>query len=152
MKITKTINFNVLVAALFVSLLSFNAVSADKFKKNSQELMIKVDSRGCAIDVELVSPQDNCAGSSWANKCGKNGKDCVCITNQKFITWKTSNGSRFELKFNDAEPFKKKCNFKSRNKKRIKCKINSANGDFIYDVVVESCPDQTYDPRIVVRT
>jgi hypothetical protein len=151
MKKFNKIKFYSLAAALCVSLLSFNALSANGFKKNSQKLMIHVDSRGCAYNVALVSPVDNCADSNLANSCGKNGKDCVCMTNKKFITWKTSNGSRFELVFNGDKPFKNNCGLKSKNKKSIKCKIDSDEGDFIYDVVVETCPDQTYDPRIVVR-
>ncbi|WP_297823194.1 hypothetical protein [uncultured Paraglaciecola sp.] len=151
MKILNTINLRVLLAALFVSLLSFNAVSADEFKKNNQELLIQVDSTGCASYVELMSPEDNCVGSNLASSCGKNGKDCVCITNQKFITWTISNDSRFELKFNGLEPFKNKCSLKSKNKQEIKCQIDTADGEFVYDVVVETCPDQIYDPRIVVR-
>jgi hypothetical protein len=151
MKILNTINLRGLLAALFVSLLSFNAVSADEFKKNNQELLIQVDSTGCASYVELMSPEDNCVGSNLASSCGKNGKDCVCITNQKFITWTISNDSRFELKFNGLEPFKNKCSLKSKNKQEIKCQIDTADGEFVYDVVVETCPDQIYDPRIVVR-
>jgi hypothetical protein len=151
MKILNTINLRVLLAALFVSLLSFNVVSADEFKKNNQELLIQVDSTGCASYVELMSPEDNCVGSNLASSCGKNGKDCVCITNQKFITWTISNDSRFELKFNGLEPFKNKCSLKSKNKQEIKCQIDTADGEFVYDVVVETCPDQIYDPRIVVR-
>ena len=151
MKILNTINLRVLLAALFVSLLSFNAVSADEFKKNNQELLIQVDSTGCASYVELMSPEDNCVGSNLASSCGKNGKDCVCITNQKFITWTISNDSRFELKFNGLEQFKNKCSLKSKNKQEIKCQIDTADGEFVYDVVVETCPDQIYDPRIVVR-
>lgn len=151
MKIFNTTNFRVLLAALFVSLLSFSAISAGEFKKNNQELLIQVDSTGCASYVELVSPEDNCAGSNLASSCGKNGKDCVCITDQKFITWTISSDSRFELKFNGLEPFKNKCSLKSKNKEEIKCKIDTADGEFVYDVVVESCPGQTYDPRIVVR-
>jgi len=146
-------NFYVLVAALFVSLLSFNAISAQGFKKNSQELLIQVDIRGCAFDVKLEdSSQDNCEGSDLQNSCGKNGKDCVCMTNQKFIKWTTSNGSPFELVFDGDAPFSNNCGLKSKNKKSIRCKIDSADGEFIYEVVVKSCPEQTYDPRIVVRT
>ena len=151
MKIFNTIDFRVLLAALFVSLLSFNAVSDNAFKKNNQELLIQVNSTGCASYVELISPEDNCAGSDLASSCGKNGKDCVCITNQKFITWTISNNSRFELKFKGLKPFKNKCSLKSKNKHEIKCKIDTVKGEYEYDVVVESCPGQTYDPRIVVR-
>ena len=152
MKRLNNINFYVVVAALFVSLLSFNAMSAKEFKKNSQELLIQVNSTGCAFDVKLSdSSQDNCEGSDLQNSCGKNGKDCVCITNQKFIKWTTSNGSPFELVFDGDAPFSNNCGLKSKNKNSIKCKIDSAEGEFIYDVVVKTCQEQSYDPRIVVR-
>lgn len=67
--------------ALFITmslLISFQA-NASGIKKNDQSLLIKTDTRGCATEVILASPEDNCSDSEFANNCGKNGKDCVCI-------------------------------------------------------------------------
>ena len=113
--------------------------------------MIKVDASGCAASVDLVSPVDNCEGSEFAAKCGKNGKDCVCMRDQKFVSWLINTDTRFELKFNGASPFKSNCKVKSGNNNKITCKIEAPNGDYDYDVIVESCPNQVYDPKIVVR-
>ena len=153
MKIFNNINLYVLVATLFFSLLSFEAISAKGFKKNSQKLLIQVDDiTGCVSHVELaVSSDDNCAGSNWEKSCGKSVKDCVCMTSKKFITWETSNNSRFQLVFRDDKPFDQQCKLKSGDKKEIKCKIGPDEGEFDYDVIVDTCQSQVYDPRIVVR-
>lgn len=139
--------------ALFITmslLISFQA-NASGIKKNDQSLLIKTDTRGCATEVILASPEDNCSDSEFANNCGKNGKDCVCMRTNKFVTWSVDNGSRFEIQLSGADPFKANCDLKSKNKPQIKCKVAAGNGDYLYDVVLESCPDKTYDPKIIIR-
>ncbi len=139
------------VLLVFISLFAVGFANAGDIKKNNQELMIEVDALGCASSVDLVSPVDNCEGSDFADNCGKNGKDCVCMRDQKFVSWLISTDTRFELKFTGASPFKDNCKFKSGNNKKIQCKIEAADGNYDYDVIVESCPNQVYDPRIIVK-
>ncbi len=139
------------VAIVFTSLLAVGFANAGDIKKNNQELMIEVDASGCASSVNLVSPVDNCEGSEFAGNCGKNGKDCVCMRDQKFVSWLISTDTRFELKFQGASPFKDNCKFKSGSNKKIQCKIEAGDGNYDYDVIVESCPNQVYDPRIIVK-
>jgi hypothetical protein len=147
-RVTKLIS---VVACVFISLLAVGFANAGNIKKNNQELMIEVDASGCASSVNLISPVDNCEGSEFAGSCGKNGKDCVCMRDQKFVSWMISADTRFELKFNGASPFKNNCKFKSGNNKKIQCKIEAGDGNYDYDVIVESCPNQVYDPRIIVK-
>ncbi len=130
----------------------FNVMADSGIKKNDQKLQIKVDQSGCAKSVDVISLVDNCQGSQFEGSCGKNGKDCVCMQNQKFVSWEITNGSRFELQFVGASPFKANCKEKSGNNAKIRCKIDSPDGDYEYNVIVETCPGQVYDPKIVIRT
>jgi hypothetical protein len=137
-----------LTVSLFISL----PVSAGPIKKNDQTLMVQTNEQGCATHVVLASPDDNCAGSEFADTCGKNGKDCVCMRTGKFVTWEVDNGSRFEIKLRDADPFTANCSLKSKNKPRIKCKVaTDKDGEYEYDLILETCPGQVYDPVIVIR-
>lgn len=136
-----------LLAGLVLSL----QINAGGIKKNDQRLIIFADARGCPTGVELESEVDNCKGSQFASNCGKNGKDCVCMRPDKFISWEAQNESKFEIKLTGDDPFTENCKLKSANKKRVKCKIAVVEGDYMYDVVLKSCPDQVYDPKIVIR-
>jgi hypothetical protein len=137
---------------LFLTISISSAVYAQGIKKNDQELLIKVDANGCAASVDLVSTIDNCSDTDFAANCGKNGKDCVCMRNAKFVSWTAETDTRFELIFRGPSPFKSNCKYKSGNNRKIKCKIDATDNDYDYDVILESCPGQVYDPRIVVRT
>lgn len=127
-------------------------IAAGNIKKNDQQLTIKVKSNGCAESVVLASSADNCSGTEFAASCGKNGKDCVCMQNNKFVSWKVETDTRFELVFKGPSPFKSNCKMKSGNNGHLKCKIEAPDNDYDYDVILESCPSQVYDPRIVLRT
>ena len=144
------ITFNILLAAMLSGAVAIDAVADAPIKKHDQALMIKTDGQ-CAVSVDLVSSEDNCAGSAFAGNCGKNGKDCVCIRDKKFITWQIDNGARFELQFDGTSPFKGENPLKSGNNSKLKRKVDAPEGDYIYNVVVEGCPGQVYDPRIVLR-
>ncbi|MFT6896887.1 MAG: hypothetical protein ACJA13_001292 [Paraglaciecola sp.] len=140
-----------LFALVLLSLFTLGSANAQGIKQNDQQLMIKVDAQGCAMSVDLVSPEDNCAGSEFAGSCGKNGKDCVCMRPQKFLSWEIDTDARFELAFNGTNPLKANCKLKSGNNYKTRCKIEATAGDYYYDVTVEGCPGQVYDPKIVVR-
>lgn len=129
----------------------FAFANGQGIKKNDQQLMIKVDAQGCAMSVDLVSAQDNCEGSEFAGNCGKKGKDCVCMSSQKFLSWEIDSETRFELAFTGANPLKANCKLKSGNNHKTRCKVDAPAGDYQYDVTVEGCPGQVYDPKIVVR-
>lgn len=141
-----------LMLLVVACLAAFNVLADAGIKKNDQQLLIKVDQSGCAQSVDLVSSVDNCQGSDFAASCGKNGKDCICMQNHKFVTWEIDKETRFEVAFVGADPFKNNCKFKSGNNKKIRCKIDVAEGDFEYNVIVETCPGQVYDPKIIIRT
>ena len=146
---TKIITYIIFILANFFTITVANAAG---IKNNHQELTIKVDARGCVSSVELASQDDNCAGSDFANNCGNNGKDCVCMQSSKFVSWMIDADTRFELKFIGDMPFKPNCEVKSGNNKKIQCKIDAPDGDYEYDVIAESCPDEVYDPKIIIRT
>lgn len=138
-----------LIMGLFMSL----QVSANGIKNNDQSLLVQTDEKGCATQVVLKFPEeDNCAGSEFADTCGKKGKDCVCMRKGKFVIWEVENGSPFKIQLRDADPFTGNCALKSKNKPRIKCKVaTTEDGNYEYDVILETCPDQVYDPMIVIR-
>jgi hypothetical protein len=140
-----------LFALVLLSIFTLGFANAQSIKKNDQLLMIKVDPQGCAMSVDLVSADDNCAGSEFAGNCGKKGKDCVCMRSQKFLSWEVDTDARFELAFTDVNPLKANCKLKSGNNYKMRCKIEAPAGDYDYEVTVEGCPGQVYDPRIVVR-
>jgi hypothetical protein len=140
-----------ITAFLLASVFTITMAQAAGFKKNNQEVVIKVNAKGCVSSVELASSADNCSGTEFANSCGKSVIDCICMKHQKFVSWVIEADTRFELKFKGPSPFKSNCKFKSANNQKIQCKIDAPDGDYEYDVLAESCPDDVYDPRIVVR-
>lgn len=136
---------------LAISLSSLSAMAVSKIKNHDQTMSIKTDAQGCVTQVVLKSPVDNCQGSEFENRCGRHGKDCVCILKSKSLSWEIDNNARFELKFVTTNPLNSNCKLKSGKDKIIKCKIESADGDFEYNVLAESCPGNSYDPVIIVR-
>ncbi len=139
------------ITFMLASIFTVATVNAAGIKKNHQELMIKVNARGCVDSVVLKSQDDNCAGTEFADTCGRNGKDCVCMQPKKFVSWVIDAETRFELRFKGDMPFKSNCKVKSGNNRKIQCKIDAPDGDYEYDVIAESCPEEVYDPRIVIR-
>jgi hypothetical protein len=140
------------VIGLVSSLNSVQVMATPKIKNNDQTMRIITDAQGCVTEVVLKSPiEDNCQDSEFADRCGKNGKDCVCILKSKFLSWEIDRNARFELQFVAENPLKSNCRLKSGSNKKIKCQIVSEDGDFKYNVVVESCPGIIYDPQIIVR-
>jgi hypothetical protein len=148
MQISKMVSLTIITLLFAVNV---EVSMAGDIKRNDQELMINVGPDGCAKSVDLVSAVDNCADSAYANSCGKNGNECICMRSQKFVSWKVSNDSPFEIQFQGTRPFKRQCNLKSGDKAKLRCKITVNDGDFNYDVIVKTCPGQVYDPKIVVR-
>jgi len=100
-----------------------------------------------------VVPSDhesNCALLYPADKnpC-KNDPECVCSKKEKYISWQTSTGDEFDINFTEGSPFKR-CDYSAGRDGKVRCKIKN-DGDYYYEVNVEGCDSNPYDPRIVVQ-
>lgn len=111
----------------------------------------RASKQGCVTDVILVSAEDNCQGSEFENSCGHKGKDCVCMKPNKFVNWEIDNNARFEVQFINQNPLKENCKMKSGGNNELKCQVASTDGDYEYNVAAQSCPGNSYDPKIIIR-
>ena len=142
-------NLTQCVLLLSFFLLVGQAAASQPIKDNDQDLRIITDGK-CVVSISLASSNDNCMDSEFKDKCGRNGKDCVCVRKNKSLTWGIDNYSKFEIQFPDKSP-STRCKLKSKSNNTVKCKIGAENGDFKYNVIVDSCPGVVYDPVIVIR-
>jgi len=136
---------------LLVATCSMVALGAARNNAKDRELVIDVDpSTHCAIKVAPSDNESKCALLYSANKnpC-KNDPECVCSKKEKYISWQTSTGDKFDVHFTNGSPFKK-CTYSADRGDKVRCKIKNA-GDFYYEVNVEGCATNPYDPRLVVK-
>lgn len=124
---------------------------ADNNNVKDTELIIDVDPiTHCAINVGPLYPENNCSLLYPADKnpC-KHDPECVCSKKEKYITWQTSTGDGFNIHFTEGSPFKK-CEYSAGRDGEVRCKIKN-NGDYYYEINVQGCATNPYDPRIVVQ-
>lgn len=132
---------------VFISLFSSFSMG-DHNSGRDKALVIKIDPvTHCAISVEPANHKQDCKLES-PNPC-KNDPECICSKKEKYIVWTASTEDKFDINFPNGTPFKR-CNYKSENAGEIRCKIKN-DGDFYYEVNIEGCANNPYDPRIVVH-
>ena len=147
MKLLKVIRGSILLLITSCSMLAF----AERNNAKDRELIIHVAAAShCVLEVTPSKNENNCAILYAANKnpC-KNDPECVCSKKEKYITWQTSTGDSFNINFTDKSPFKK-CTYSADPNGKVRCKIKN-EGDYYYEVNVEGCATNPYDPRIVVQ-
>ncbi|MBA6326613.1 hypothetical protein H4J46_01380 [Colwellia sp. MB02u-6] len=135
---------------LLIATTSLAAFAASNSAKD-KELLIHVDpSTHCAIKVAPSVNESNCTllYSESKNPC-KNDPECVCSKKEKNITWQTTSGDAFDIRFTEGSPFKR-CEYSAERDGEVRCKIKNS-GDYYYEVNVEGCATNPYDPRIVVQ-
>lgn len=137
--------------ALLIAIFSMVVFGADRNGAKDRELIIVVDATNhCAVNVVPSNNESNCAllFAVDKNPC-KNDPECVCSKKEKYITWQTSNGDEFDIHFTNGSPFKQ-CAYSAERDGKVRCKIKN-QGDYYYEVNVEGCAKNPYDPRIVVQ-
>jgi hypothetical protein len=138
---------------LILGLISFiilcpNFAIAQGNIKHDKVLVIHVDPiTHCATAVLAADNKQDCKLES-PNPCKKD-RECICSKKEKYISWTTNTRDKFDINFTDGTPFKK-CRYTSESAGNVRCKIKNA-GDFYYEVNVEVCASNPYDPRIIVR-
>lgn len=142
-----------MTSSLTVIIITYFMVAFGAFSNaaKDKELIIDVDpNTQCAVFVGPSENESNCAilYPSGNNPC-KNDPECVCSKKEKYISWQTSNGAKFDIHFTEGSPFKK-CNYNAERNSEIRCKIKN-QGDYYYEINVEGCATNPYDPRIVVK-
>lgn len=136
---------------LFILTYVMAAFGAVSNAAKDKELVIIIDPTShCAINVAPSDNESNCAilYPTGKNPC-KNDPECVCSTKEKYISWQTSTGAGFDIHFTHGSPFKN-CTYSAAPHGEVRCKIKK-QGDYYYEVNVEGCANNPYDPRIVVK-
>lgn len=145
----KPISTLIKVLMFIIASSSIFAMAANSNK--DRQLIIEVNpTTHCAIKVVPSDHESNCALLYPADKnpC-KNDPECVCSKKEKYISWQTSTGDEFNINFTDGSPFKR-CDYTADRDGKVRCKIKN-DGDYYYEVNVEGCDSNPYDPRIVVQ-
>ncbi|MGB1261730.1 MAG: hypothetical protein ACPG52_02375 [Cognaticolwellia sp.] len=127
------------------------AASAARNNAKDREMIIHVDPiTHCATNVAPSDNENNCAllYPAHKNPC-KGDRECVCSKKEKYITWQTTTGDSFDIKFTQGSPFKR-CAYGADRNDKLRCKIKN-KGDYYYEISVEGCANNPYDPRIVVQ-
>ena len=135
---------------LFIAACSMQVFAQSNSAKD-RELIIHVDPDShCVLEVASSSNENNCAMlyPTNNNPC-KNDPECICSKKEKYITWQTSTGDSFDINFTNGSPFKR-CTYSAGPNGEVRCKIKN-DGDYYYEVNVEGCATNPYDPRIVVQ-
>lgn len=146
-KLISSINKSLILLIAIISIGAYAQNNSDK----DQELIIDVDpSTHCAINVAPADHESNCSllYSADKNPC-KHDPECVCSKKEKYISWQTTTGDGFDIHFTDGSPFKR-CEYSAGRDGEVRCKIKN-DGDYYYEINVQGCATNPYDPRIVVK-
>jgi hypothetical protein len=146
-KLIKRITNSLVLLIATTSMIAFAANNRSK----DRELIIHVDpTTHCAMSVTPSVNENHCAllYSTNKNPC-KNDPECVCSKKEKYISWQTTTGDKFNIHFTEGSPFKR-CKYSAGRDGEVRCKIKNS-GDHYYEINVQGCASNPYDPRIVVK-
>ena len=152
MKIQNTKLLKSITSTLVLLIAAFSLfANAARNNAKDREMIIHVNPEThCVTKVAPSDNENNCSVLYPAHKnpC-KGDSECVCSKKEKYITWQTTTGDSFDIKFTQGTPFKR-CAYGADRNDKLRCKIKY-KGDHYYEISVEGCASNPYDPRIVVQ-